>query len=146
MYDVDANIIYYEFEPALIDNTLRPVENSVVNFVGSFSPVTLTAGDKTVLYLGAENTLYWPSDNVTIGACRAYFKLNDLSVAEQVLAAKRFVLNFGEEETTGIISTTDYTDFTDSDDAWYDLSGRRLSGKPSRVGVYINNGRKVVIK
>ena len=31
-------------------------------------------------------------------------------------------------------------------DAWYSLDGRRLTGKPSRAGVYINNGNKVVIK
>ncbi len=31
-------------------------------------------------------------------------------------------------------------------DGWYSLDGRRLSGKPSVKGVYINNGRKVVIK
>ena len=29
---------------------------------------------------------------------------------------------------------------------WYDLSGRRLSGKPVSKGVYIQNGKKVVIK
>ena len=31
-------------------------------------------------------------------------------------------------------------------DAWYSLDGRRLSGKPNAKGVYINNGKKVVIK
>ena len=31
-------------------------------------------------------------------------------------------------------------------DDWYDLQGRRLSGKPSHAGVYINNGCKIVIK
>jgi len=31
-------------------------------------------------------------------------------------------------------------------DAWYTLDGRRLSGKPSQKGVYINGGVKVVIK
>jgi hypothetical protein len=31
-------------------------------------------------------------------------------------------------------------------DAWYTLDGRRLSAKPSRAGVYINNGNMVVIK
>ena len=30
--------------------------------------------------------------------------------------------------------------------AWYSLDGRRLSGKPTKSGVYVNNGRKVVIK
>ena len=29
---------------------------------------------------------------------------------------------------------------------WYDLNGRRLEMKPATKGVYINNGRKVVIK
>jgi hypothetical protein len=30
--------------------------------------------------------------------------------------------------------------------AWYDLNGRRLFGKPTAKGLYIVNGRKVVIK
>lgn len=32
------------------------------------------------------------------------------------------------------------------DEAWYALDGRQLNGKPSMKGVYINGGRKVVIK
>lgn len=31
-------------------------------------------------------------------------------------------------------------------EGWYSLEGRRLSSKPSAKGIYINNGRKVVIK
>ena len=31
-------------------------------------------------------------------------------------------------------------------DGWYTIDGVRLSGKPSTKGIYINNGRKVVIK
>ena len=56
---------------------------------------------------------------------------------------KAFVLNFGDE--TGI-TTTDCTDSTDKAGAWYDMSGRKLSGKPTKRGVYVNNGRKIVIK
>ena len=29
---------------------------------------------------------------------------------------------------------------------WYDLEGRKLEGKPARKGVYISNGKKVVVK
>ena len=32
------------------------------------------------------------------------------------------------------------------DNSWYDLNGRKLNGKPTTKGVFINNGRKVVIK
>ena len=31
-------------------------------------------------------------------------------------------------------------------DNYYDLNGRRLSGKPTKKGVYIHNGKTVVIK
>ena len=31
-------------------------------------------------------------------------------------------------------------------DGWYTIDGVRLSGKPSKSGLYINNGRKVIIK
>ena len=29
---------------------------------------------------------------------------------------------------------------------WYTLDGRKLQGKPTKSGIYVNNGRKVVIK
>ena len=35
--------------------------------------------------------------------------------------------------------------YADADD-WYDLQGRKLSGKPSTKGIYINNGKKIVIE
>ena len=31
-------------------------------------------------------------------------------------------------------------------DGWYTLDGHRLLGKPSKKGLYINNGKKVIIK
>jgi hypothetical protein len=29
---------------------------------------------------------------------------------------------------------------------WYSLDGRKLSGKPTKKGLYINGGKKIVIK
>ena len=29
---------------------------------------------------------------------------------------------------------------------WYTLDGVRLSGKPTKKGMYINNGKKVIVK
>ena len=31
-----------------------------------------------------------------------------------------------------------------TNDGWYDLEGRKLSGKPDRRGVYIHNGKKTL--
>ena len=33
-----------------------------------------------------------------------------------------------------------------TDDKWFDLQGRRLSAKPTKSGLYLHNGIKVVIK
>lgn len=35
---------------------------------------------------------------------------------------------------------------TGGDSLWYTLDGRRLQGKPAKQGVYINNGKKAIIK
>jgi hypothetical protein len=58
------------------------------------------------------------------------------------------VLNFGDDETTGIVNIEHETlNIEHSAGAgWYDLSGRRLPGKPTKKGLYIHNGRKIAIK
>jgi alpha-amylase len=54
------------------------------------------------------------------------------------------VLNIGGETTAievkGVKGVKDV-----KDDAWYDMSDRRLDGKPAQPGIYIHAGRKVVI-
>ena len=57
----------------------------------------------------------------------------------------RLVSRSGETTAIGKIDTKTGKMTFDSE-AWYTLDGVRLSGKPSKKGLYINNGRKVVIK
>ena len=56
------------------------------------------------------------------------------------------VLNFDEENTTGIISPAEIKEITEMAGAWYSLDGRKLDAKPTKKGLYIHNGKKVVIK
>ena len=50
-------------------------------------------------------------------------------------------------ETTAIGTLDTKTgEVTFDSEAWYTLDGVRLSGKPSSKGIYINNGKKIVIK
>ena len=53
--------------------------------------------------------------------------------------------NIVEDLPTGIISI-DNSQLTNDNDVWYTLNGTRLNGKPTKAGVYIVNGKKVVIK
>lgn len=74
--DIDDPVL---IKNVTIDNTIRAVDKTYVWFSGTFSPKKLTAGDQNVLFLGAANTLYWPSvggDN-TMNGFRCYFKLKN---------------------------------------------------------------------
>ena len=50
------------------------------------------------------------------------------------------------EDAADGIETIDHSPLTiDHSGGWFDLSGRKLTGKPAQPGLYINGGRKVVI-
>ena len=108
------------FSGVTIDATDRSYDNGIsgdnrVRFLGTYKSTTFDAEDKSILLMGGENTLYYPTAGAGIGAQRAYFKIG----SDGALLARRLT---------------------------YSLDGRRLSAKPSRAGVYINKGIKVVIK
>ena len=76
---------------------------------------------------------------------------------EEMAAHKAFVFVSGSQsarsltmvfdEASGIESLTpDAAPKAQAADHWFTLDGRRLQAKPTAPGIYINNGRKVVIK
>ena len=110
----------------------------------------LGAKDRSVLYLGGDDYLYYPSpadQDVKIGAFRAYFQLKgDLKAqATSSNGVKAFRLNFGEDETTSIRLVDSSSIGEKSNDCYYMLDGRRMNGRPAEKGMYIMNGRKIVI-
>ena len=138
------NNTFIQFPWVTINNTITNVETDVVSFNGIFSPYTIEGEDRTLLYLGAGNKLYYPDAAMTIGSCRAYFQLQGgLTAGDPATpnAISAFKLNFGDDESTGITTTN----YTNPSDAWYTIDGQLLNGKPTQKGIYINNGKKVVI-
>ena len=137
------------FKDVTIDNKLSVLVSGHVRFKGTFSPATLSADDNTVLFLGQDNKLYWPTEDVTVGSCRGYFELIDITAGNSSSSAnaRYFVLNFDDEGETTAISTSPSGAWGDEQTStWYTLDGRRLSQKPTQRGIYINNGVKIVIK
>ena len=118
--------------------TVQSVDEKV-RFAGHYVPTAFDAENQNILFLGADNKLYYPQSGARINACRAYFELADVNAP-----VMNNHLNFGDGETTEI-KTTNYTNHTNSN-VWYDLSGRKLDQQPTKKGVYIHEGRKVVIK
>jgi hypothetical protein len=135
------------FSGVIISKGTANVETDYVDFIGTYSPVGIYTNEKTNLYLGADNKLYYPTaSDFTLNAFRGYFHLKGLTAGDPNAGVRAFVLNFGDDETTGIISVHDSGFMVNGSDAWYTLDGRKLDGKPTRAGVYINNGKAVVIK
>ena len=74
----------------------------------------------------------------TLGANKAYLELKRSS------AAKQFVVMSFEGSTTGIGAPQVRTDA--SNDAYYTVQGVKVNGRPAQSGIYIKNGRKVIVK
>jgi hypothetical protein len=124
-------------------------DKTVITFQGLYDCRNFTATDKSILYLGSNNTLYYPKpaegSTMTIGAFRALFQLGEGITAGEPSAAsqiKAFVMNFGNEGN-GISEI--HAD-PSSDAGWYTIDGRRLLEEPKDRGMYIFKGRKVMIK
>ena len=125
---------------------------NTVQFIGTYGPTKLDANDKAKLYLGDGDKLYYPSSNMDINAFRGYFNV-DLTGQPNGDGVRAFVLNFGDYEASSIDNVQCSMVNGQSNNAWYDLQGRRMAHSQSSIlnsqlkkGVYINNGKKQVIK
>ena len=79
----------------------------------------------------------WVKNDIAIAANKAW-----LEIGSGAAGARSVVLVFSDS-LTGVNLTPA---LSEGEGAWYDLSGRKLQGKPTKSGVYINNGKKVTIK
>lgn len=135
-----TDIISPLFENVSVTGTMHDFisDDGKVMFKGTYDVINFTETNESILFMGANNKLYYPLSGALVGACRAYFQLMDGS------PIKQFVLNFdGEDDPTSIRNTESNAK---DESLWYDLDGRVLPGKPLNKGIYVNNGRKVMIK
>ena len=126
---------------AAITRKTQTSNDGTVSFKGTYASITYTEENKSILFVGGNNSLYWPTAGFSIGAQRAYFELNGGEMARNI------VLNFEGENATGISLTPDPSPTGEGRSAaYYTLDGRKLAGKPSAPGIYVKDGRKVAIK
>ncbi len=109
-------------------------------FEGTYSPFSITDENRDeIVMLSGNNTLGYSQNPRTLRSCRAHFMIPTTSAGIRSMAA--FDIDF--DGVTAIEGLT--VNFTHSSD-WYTLTGVKLDGAPTEKGVYIVNGRKVVIK
>ena len=120
------NIVDPVFTAVTLKDKLSPVNAGALRFVGIFEPTLLPANSKDILYIGADGKLYYPDADVTLGAFRGFFEVM-----------------FGGDDGTTAIDNSQLT-IDNSAGNIYDLQGRKVL-HPTK-GLYIVNGKKVVIK
>ena len=135
------------FTGVTIDNSIEALarktvtsSDSKVQFIGTYEWQEYTEENQSILFVGEDNNLHWPLADASLGAFRAYFQLAD------GVSASEFVLNFGADETSGIHSISKEERSQGVAGAWYTINAVRLNGKPTQKGLYIHNGRKVIVK
>jgi hypothetical protein len=130
------------FKDVVVSKALVPTETTAVDFIPTLGSTAIEVTDaKEILFMASGNTLKHPSSkSAYMKGFRAYFQLKG-----DAANAASFNLDFGNGETTGINSLTSEPS-SNGEGTIYSLDGRRLSGKPAQKGVYIVNGKKMVIK
>ncbi len=145
------NVVEPVFNCVIITGTTeaqRTIEKAdgLVKFIGYYDAFGIdTPANDDIYYMTADNKLKHTAKPRTLYACRAYFQFS-----AGVEPSTRLTLDFGDgsNETTDINAVEDSSSSTlpASRSAWFTVDGRKLSQQPSRKGVYIYNGNKIVIK
>lgn len=131
--------------PVFSDVTLsataaKTISDGGYSFVAIYSPTEL-ASDKTEQFLKTDGKLYYPAANTKLRGMRAFFRTPAGQAARLALY---------DDDMTGI-TTAIIPSHADAD-ALYDLSGRRMNamrstiGSPLKKGIYIRQGKKIVVR
>ena len=125
---------------SVTDNALVAVTEQTVIYQ------TVKIGDVEYTNFGLSGGVFKKvnSKGGTVKANRAYLQI-PTSELPPAAAAEGIILVW-DEETDGIEIVQTSTVKSRHDDAWFTLDGRQLSGKPTAKGLYIVNGKKVIIK
>ena len=150
------------YTPVLIkraDNVTTAVTPDFKEKGATSDAIVSKSGTNVITYGNAGNTLLAAADASFINpdGYKSYVLRSGQFVRvdeNQGLAAHRCVLNVGGNTNAAVLSISEeITSLTpipspkgEGREYFYTLDGRRLEGKPTQKGIYINGGRKVVIK
>jgi hypothetical protein len=105
-------------------------------FVGSLDPTTIAAStDTQTNYACNGKAFVYVKDAISAGANKAW-----LEIPASANGARQLKIVVADATTS-----INNAQFTIDNGDWYDLNGRKIA-KPTKKGVYIMNGRKVVVK
>ena len=106
-------------------------------FQGTLTATTIAAStDAQTNYAFNGKQFVFVKNAIEVGPNKAWLSVNT------GVPSARITLVF--DEATGVNEVIGVKEVNDG--SWYDLNGRKLNGMPTKKGVYIMNGKKVVVK
>ena len=136
----------FEVENVNVSSTPREVSQDEENMGLTMGKLTGTFVATTIPENGlfVSNNQFWYSTGKTkTKAFRCWFELDDVLNQETSLEARSIRLNIIDDGLTAI-SDVEQQAADDKLSGCYDLQGRRIA--PVKKGIYVRNGKKVIIK
>ena len=136
VYDADADYVNED------GNVFVQNANNGHQFIGVYNPVEVYGAEyKWISKKGelVDGAKYTEDKKAPMRRLIAYFKLNTAN------GNARILIDEPDGSTTVINAVTAETMNVQAD-GWYTLNGVKLQSIPTQKGIYINNGKKVVIK
>ena len=136
VYDADADYVNED------GNVFVQNANNGHQFIGVYNPVEVYGANyKWISKKGAlvDGGNYTVDKKAPMRRLIAYFKLNTANGNARILIDE-------PDGTTTVINAVTAETMNVQADGWYTLNGVKLQSIPTQKGIYINNGKKVVIK
>lgn len=134
---------YNGFYPEIVESNDANLNEITYTETSSFKGISAatTVSSLHSTYSGKEiwilvNDEFVRTTSGTIPANKCFFVLDGNSIPVPMLSIR--------SNTTGI--DVNHISNINLNGIWYTLDGRRLQGVPAKKGIYINNGKKVIIK
>jgi hypothetical protein len=140
---------YQEYKEEVAEKTRGTEEKNALQIVTDENGLFVKLGQVYMLF----NDVFYFTQEGYIPKGEIYLDPNLLTSVEDdepVPSKARLYLSFEDAEDADAITAIESSKFkvqsSKSNDSWYDLSGRRLNTAPTAKGVYINGGKKYIIK
>jgi hypothetical protein len=135
--DEENPVIADAYLAAAYEGTTQELDNNLLKGVATSTAVSTLSDDSYIYVLYNDEFVKTTKGNIPENRCY-------LEVAKNTGAHSRLFI-FIDTDAAGI-DTVNISKADKNDNGWYDLSGRRLSEKPVKAGLYIHEGHKVVLK
>ncbi len=125
--------------PTTVEKTDR--SDNTYTYQGIYVPTVLEKGNKSIIFIGANNKFYWPNTDSPMKAFRAYFTLPSQASSSNIS------LSTEDQGVTDRIQLSEIQGIEASGNI-YSIHGQYVGNSPNDLpkGLYITNGHKFIVK